>query len=88
MRNGTLAEETPEAHKDVNAVVQAAEGADLCRKAAHLAQPSFHGPRADLPGVGVCDSALILTAQQVAFDAIAALQRVTSVASQHVPHLP
>ena len=31
-----LAEETPEAYKDVNAVVQAAEGAGLCRKVARL----------------------------------------------------
>ena len=57
-------------------------------KAAHLAQPPFHGPRADLPGVGVGDSALILAAQQVAFDAVAVFQRVAGAASQHVPHLP
>jgi tRNA-splicing ligase RtcB (3'-phosphate/5'-hydroxy nucleic acid ligase) len=31
-----LAEETPEAYKDVNAVVEAAEGAGLCRKVARL----------------------------------------------------
>ena len=31
-----LAEETPEAYKDVNAVVEAAEGAGLCRKIARL----------------------------------------------------
>ena len=31
-----LAEETPEAYKDVNQVVQAAEGAGLCRKVARL----------------------------------------------------
>jgi tRNA-splicing ligase RtcB (3'-phosphate/5'-hydroxy nucleic acid ligase) len=31
-----LAEETPEAYKDVNAVVQAAEGGGLCRKVARL----------------------------------------------------
>jgi tRNA-splicing ligase RtcB len=31
-----LAEETPEAYKDVNAVVEAAEGAGLCRKVAQL----------------------------------------------------
>ena len=31
-----LAEETPEAYKDVNAVVEAAEGGGLCRKAARL----------------------------------------------------
>ena len=55
---------------------------------AHLAQPPFYGARADLPGVGVGDSALILTAQQVAFDAVAVFQRVPSAASQHVLHLP
>ena len=31
-----LAEETPEAYKDVTEVVQAAEGAGLCRKVARL----------------------------------------------------
>jgi len=31
-----LAEETPEAYKDVNAVVEAAEGGGLCRKIARL----------------------------------------------------
>ena len=31
-----LAEEAPEAYKDVNAVVEAAEGAGLCRKVARL----------------------------------------------------
>ena len=31
-----LAEETPQAYKDVNAVVEAAEGAGLCRKVARL----------------------------------------------------
>ena len=31
-----LAEETPEVYKDVNQVVQAAEGAGLCRKVARL----------------------------------------------------
>ncbi|HXZ72998.1 MAG TPA: RtcB family protein, partial [Streptosporangiaceae bacterium] len=31
-----LAEETPEAYKDVNAVVEAAEGGGLCRKVARL----------------------------------------------------
>jgi len=31
-----LAEETPEAYKDVNAVVEAAEGAGLCRKVVRL----------------------------------------------------
>ena len=47
---------------------------------AHLPQPAFHGPRADLPGIGVGDSALILTAQHVTFDAIAVLQRVPGAA--------
>jgi tRNA-splicing ligase RtcB len=31
-----LAEETPEAYKDVDAVVEAAEGAGLCRRVARL----------------------------------------------------
>jgi tRNA-splicing ligase RtcB len=31
-----LAEETPEAYKDVTAVVEAAEGGGLCRKVARL----------------------------------------------------
>ncbi len=31
-----LAEETPEAYKDVTAVVEASEGAGLCRKVARL----------------------------------------------------
>jgi tRNA-splicing ligase RtcB len=32
----SVAEETPEANKDVSAVVEAAEGAGLCRKVARL----------------------------------------------------
>jgi tRNA-splicing ligase RtcB (3'-phosphate/5'-hydroxy nucleic acid ligase) len=31
-----LAEETPQAYKDVNAVVEAAEGGELCQEAARL----------------------------------------------------
>ena len=60
---------------------------DARAQTAHLAQPAFHGPRADLPGIGIGDSALILTLQHVAFDAIALLQRVPGAASQYMPHL-
>ena len=55
---------------------------------AHLTQPTVHGPHADLPGIGIGDSALIFTAQHVAVDAIAVFQRVPGAACQHVPQLP
>lgn len=44
-------------------------------EATHLVQAPVDGPGADLIGIGVGDGALILAAQQVAFDAVALLHR-------------
>ena len=46
-----LAEETPEAYKDITQVVEAAEGAGLCRKAAGAGPPPGDGPLPGRPGL-------------------------------------
>jgi hypothetical protein len=57
-------------------------------QAAHLAQPPVHRPRADLPGIGLGDSAPVLTACQVTLAAITLVERVAGATGQHVPHVP
>jgi hypothetical protein len=56
-------------------------------EAAHLAETAFDGPRADLVGIGVGHRPLVFAAQQIAFVAVAALDRVRRATGQDADQL-